>query len=356
MRFYLDVPLVVGYVLMATTACFGMLQYAAARGGYSGLSLFVADRKQGKCIGAALTIGAVLAYVLFAPEILTPGPAGSEVAATFSICALVALLITLLGTDLRIRRVKSSWPTGDGERLLLDDLSATLYRPPPSPANPPRRGMARAPAVLLLPDPSGLFATPRAVVEGLCKVGIAVLILDAKSLAKSGAPLSRKTILAHTSTALSHLERQPGIDGDRIGLLGLGLGSHVTLQVAASDAQIKGAIAVSPVLLAPLKPGITKPGLDWLHELSYRQVWRWRRRWPALQRTAVELGPSEQLKKGLPAAKNGRQENDYIMAIRRNARVVERLSVPGQQYFTLLENKQARRVIVQWFQDNLQHA
>ena len=130
MRFYLDFPLVAGYVLMATTACLGMLQFVAARGGYVGLSLFSINPRRGTLFGLGLTVVALLAYVLFAPYILTPGPAGSEVAEIFALCATAGLFVTLLGADLRWRnRAPRRIDTNNATKLKINQTAATLFQP-----------------------------------------------------------------------------------------------------------------------------------------------------------------------------------------------------------------------------------
>jgi hypothetical protein len=352
MRFYLDLPLVVGYVLMATGACLGMLQYAAARGGYRGLSLFVADPKQGRPIGVGLTAGAVVAYVLFAPEILTPGPAGSEVAAMFAGCALLALTVTLLGANLRLRRASSPDSRAD-EPILLGDVLGALFRPLPLPTDPQESAKGHAPAVALMPDPSGFVVAPSAIVEALLEAGITVMVLDARDIAKSGAPMSRLTLLGHASTALVQLAQQPGIDADRIGLLGLGLGGDATLCAAANDTQIKAAVAISPYVSASITPGAMDAGLDWLRELSYCKAWSWRRRWPAIQRAVAEFSVMKQAEKALAAAQDSTGKNGRVITMRSAARVVSQLAIPGERCFSLLEDERACRLVAQWFQENL---
>ena len=341
MRFYLNFPLVAGYVLMATAACLGMLQWAAARGGYAGLALFSADRERGARIGVGLTVGALLAYVSFAPEILTPGPAGAEVAEMFALCALVALAITLAGAAYRVEKERETEAHfGQGEALTLGDLRATLYRPTTTPPG-------RAPAVVLLPDPTDFIVTPPTLIEALNQAGLAVLALDAQGMAQSDAPLSRRTLLIHTSTALVQLAHRDEIDEERVGLLGVGLGGDAVWQAAAS-AQVRAVFAVLP--MTP-DAGAIAPGLHWLCELSYLQAWRWRRRWPALQRAAADLSAVELTRDDVDAAVL--QASDDILTMRKDQRGVERLSVPGRRHFTLLADTQARQLVADWFKNKL---
>jgi hypothetical protein len=343
MRFYLNFPLVAGYVSMAVTACLGMLQLAAARGGYAGLALFSADRERGARIGGGLAAGALLAYVAFAPEILTPGPAGAEVAQMFALCALCALVTTLAGAAYRVERMHRAEARMDpGEVVTLDDSSATLYRPTPPPAEP-----GRAPLVVLLPDPAGFVMAPGALEEALRQAGMAVLVLD---IARGDAFLSRRALMIHLSTALAQLARQRGIDAGRIGLLGLGLGGDAVWQAAAS-AQVRAALAVSPVACMPSEPEVIGPGLHWLREMSYVQAWRWRRGWGRLRRAATELEAVKLGRGGLKVAVL--QADDDTLVMRKPQHDVERLVVPGRRHFTLLAEARARRVVVDWFWEKL---
>ncbi len=345
MRFYLNFPLVAGYVLMAVSACLGMLQLAAARGGYAGLALFSTDRERGARIGAGLTVGAVLAYVLFAPEILTPGPAGSEVAQMFALCALCTLIATLGGAVYHIEKERRAdvLSSTDGEALTLGELPATLYHPTyPEPGD--------APIVILLPDPAGFVLAPGALLEALRRAGIAVLALDAQGVARSNAPFSRRTLLIHISTALVQLGRQKGIDQERVGLLGLGLGGDAVWQAAASS-QTRAALAVSPVARMSSETTVAGPGLHWLREMHYFQAWRWRRRWPALRRAAAEIEAIQLAREGLETAVL--YADDDTLAMQSEGQAVTELTTPGWRHFTLLADAQARQIIVSWFQDKL---
>jgi dienelactone hydrolase len=344
MRFYLNFPLVAGYVLMAVSACLGMLQFAAARGGYAGLALFSAERERGARIGAGLMVGALLAYVSFAPEILTPGPAGSEVAQMFALCTLFALGVTLAGAAYRIERERRSeiYPE-QGEALMLGELPATLYR-----RTHPRPG--DAPVVVLLPDPAGFVLAPGALIKALRRAGLAVLALDAQGVARGEAPLSRRALLIHLSTALVELGRHKGIDQERVGLLGLGLGGDAVWQAAASSRAL-AALAVSPVSRTSSEPEVAGPGLHWLREMHYFQAWRWRRRWSTLRRAAADVEATQLAREGLATAVL--HARDDILAIRMKSQGIVELTTPGWRHFTLLAEAQARQVVAGWFKDKL---
>lgn len=350
MRFYLNFPLVAGYTLMATVACLGVLQLTAARGGYGGLSLFSARRKKGMCVGTGLTAGALLAYVLFAPEILTPGPAGTEVAEMFALCGLIALGITLVGADLRIRRAQA-WLPEYGETIMSGDLPATLFWPSPSLHQPNSDQVAQVPGVVLVRDPTGFVATPYKLVEALCLTGIAVLVIHPQQVTENDVRLARRLLLGHISTALAQLARMPGVDERHMGLLGLGLGGDAALRLAVSDAKIAAVMAVSPVLALPRN--LQRLGLRWLHELSYLQAWRLRRRGPQIQSAVADLNDTGLTQGGVAAMAVVLPENEGIMTMRSSRD--DLLIIQNTWYFNPLEDDACRRLVDNWFQENLDH-
>ena len=343
MRFYLNFSLVFGYILMALTACLGTLQFAAARGKYAGLCLFTPARKRGMVIGAGMTIGALLAYVLFAPEILTPGPAGTELAEIFALCALTALGITLAGADRRIKRAQAARrPQDAGQTVPLGPLSATLYGAPP-----PATGNGR-PVVILLPDPSGFVVAPPALVDALRQAGLTALVLDAQGVSDSHAPLSRKSLEGHLASALGQLSQYSAAPPSRVGLIGLGIGGNAVLGAAATSAQISAAVAVSPI-----GDTLPEPGLQWLHELSYRQVWRWHRHWKTYQHAAVQLGAAQPTRANFGDVAVVLQSEHDFMAMRKDQRRIERLTVAGRRRFTVLQEPPARQLLVDWLKQKL---
>jgi dienelactone hydrolase len=351
MRFYLDVPLVLGFVLMATSACLGMLQLAAARGGYRGLSLFATDQKRGVRIGIGLTVISVLTYLLFAPEIYTPGPAGSEVAVMFGSCALLALGVTILGADLRLRRNEFRFD-GHGEWLATEDVPVMLYQSSPTPPYPGQKNVPRMPAILVIPDPSGFSVTPKAMVENLGDAGLAVFILDTRILTRNGGPANRQTTFGHVSSAIAEIAKQKYVDKKRLGLLGIGGGADLTLQATSKTRRVRAAMAVCPVALAPLKPGLTSPGLSWLRDLSYRQAWNWRRRGAPHIYNAQETALEQNWK--FPAlAEKESVARPPVLTTRSSSRAVELFSVPSDKFFALLDHAPTRRLIVQWFRETL---
>jgi len=351
MRFYLNFPLVAGYVLMAAAACLGVLQLTAARSGYAGLSLFTTERKRGLRIGAGVAAGALLAYMLLAPEILTPGPAGTEVAEMFALCAVVALGTTLVGADLRLRRARA-WQPEDGQVMLSGDLPATLLWPSPSPHRSMPEEVDQVPAVVLVCDPTGLVVTPSKLVEALCQAGIGVLIIDPQQTAENKVLLARPLLLGHISTALAQLTQMPRVDHRRTGLLGMGLGGDAALRIAASDPKIAAVMAASPI--SELASKMTSPGLHWLHELSYRQAWRLRRRWARIQSAAADLNRAGPTDEGISVTTVVNQASAPLMTMRKT-KGHHHLTIQSKRYFNPLEDEPTLRLVVRWFQENLDH-
>jgi undecaprenyl-diphosphatase len=84
-RAYIPWYLVGNYLAFAFVACLGALQVARAR------------RDGTSCaIGITILIGAFLGFYAFAPELLTPGPAGGEMTFLFGGAALLAVVVTRL--------------------------------------------------------------------------------------------------------------------------------------------------------------------------------------------------------------------------------------------------------------------
>jgi hypothetical protein len=103
LRAYVPFYLVVNYALFATAAALGVLQAAAVASGDDKLAAFVPPSRPrlGLAVAAAWTLGAYAAFWLLAPELLTPGPAGSELTALFGLSTLLALGLARLAAWLR---------------------------------------------------------------------------------------------------------------------------------------------------------------------------------------------------------------------------------------------------------------
>lgn len=343
MRFYLNVPLVVGYVSMALVATLGMLQFAASRGGYQGLALFIAPsdpqaRKRGAYLGGGLTVGALLLYVSLAPEILTPGPAGTEVAEMFALCALTSLGISLSGAGLRLKRAHSAvYAAEGGEAIDMGIAQARLY-PTGSPDEHPVR------VVVVLPDPAGFILTPPKLLDHLRQAGLSVLLLD---LRRDEDKLYHLELLSDLSAAISQLTHRFEAKNLCVGLLGLGLGGDAALRAAAVDPQVDAALAAQPVLRGE-KPSA---GLPLLRELSYFQAWRWgwKRRRQQREQIAAKLDALGALKESFCQAAGalgdqGRETRDVR---------ADWLVAPTDRRFDLMEEETVLEMVTSWFKHKL---
>jgi dienelactone hydrolase len=353
MRFYLNASLVVGFSLMATTACLGMLQFVAARGGYVGLSLFTGDRIRGQSIGATITVAALLLYVSFAPEIRTPGPAGTEVAEMFAGCAVVALALTLFGADLRLRK-RTARKISGGKSIRLGPLSAKVYYPSQMGENTGAAELPdQLPAILVLPDPSAFVTAPPSLLEALGQAEIATVVLDSKRSVANDRHAAAATLLGLLSQALAGLAELPRIDRERLGLLGLGLGGDAVLCAGASRHDIRAILAVSPVRLVTDEPKKHDAQLSWLHELGLLEARRWRELWPALQAAAAALSLRSLEPTALSAQVKVVYAADSFVTTRSTAALAGGLPVSNTGHFTLLGDAHARELVVAWLRDAL---
>lgn len=349
MRFYLDEPLFVGYVLMATVSCLGMLQLVAARGQYSGLSLFTGNDRAGKRIGVTLTVGAVIVYVLFAPDILTPGPAGTEVAEMFAACALTALGITLVGADVRIRRNGDS-PATRGINVTIPGLDATYFGARAGPKSEELPVTNCRSSVILLRDPSGFVRTPAPLVEALRNAGLSVLLLNFRGGLEGDGSRFATTVQKCLDAAVDWLEREKPMEWDAgpIGLMGCGLGGDAVLWAAEADARITAALGVAPLPKAPRPRNASVNGVDWLRELGYRQTWRWHRRWSAMQQTATDLALNKPRYWGKSASRAAFVGGEPQTAVIGAWSDIEILSAADGRHFTLLECAEEQNIAVDW--------
>ena len=83
--------------------------------------------------------------------------------------------------------------------------------------------------------------------QPLLDAGLRVLLLDARGHGRSGdvGVATMPTFAEDLRTALGWLRRQPGIDADRIVLVGHSVGAGAALLVAADDHAIAGVISIS---------------------------------------------------------------------------------------------------------------
>jgi hypothetical protein len=191
------------------------------------------------------------------------------------------------------------------------------------------------------------------MIEELLNSGYAVLALDQHSVAQRGAAFSPRTLLAHISTGLITIGKQAGIDQERIGLFGLGLGADAVQAVAFSDAQTKTVVAVSPFSHLGGTSQMKKPGLDWLRELGYRRAWSLRRHCPAILRAAADFGTWSTRKGSDPVCTATVLGVELKTAAEDQHAVSEIFAAPNERFFALLEDRDARKLIIEWLNDKL---
>jgi hypothetical protein len=345
MRFYLDLPLVVGYGMMAVTACLGMLQYVAARGGYGGLMLFVSTRIAGTSLGLMLILASVAGYLALAPYILTPGPAGTEVAAMFALCALAALVVTLVGADWRIRR-KYLWTHTSDPNRSSSQHSTMVYYPPPFPTQNLTEANTTPCVVVVIPDPAGFVTTPESVIAAFTRAGIGLLVAPIDHPSSCNESSLRLLLSQKISDALALLPEFTEIQTSTVGVLGMGIAGDIALGVACTkESGSTPTLAVSPLVSGNHRREVTKPGLCWLHELSYRQAWRWRRSVPSLLRFTIAHYDDVP-----PFPRTGKQPSSKLLTTRSDGRGISRLEVSSDRVFTLLEDDSVLQQVVDWFQ------
>ncbi len=346
MRFYLDLPLLLGFLFLGITTSLGMLQFVAARRGYLGLSLFVhpSAGRRGMWTGMGIIVGGVLLYRFFAPEIFTPGPAGTEVAELFALCALIALAITLTGASLRWEaqgdETGSDRPGPSGQPVRAGALQGLFY-----PARPQeQRTTEPVPVICLLPDPGGYVRADHRLVERLTGAGFAVLRIGTAE----GPELDRLTLLGCVSTALEYVSRAAGrgdpLDPTRVGLLGLGLGGDVVLRAAVKEAAAAAVLAVAPRLAEE-----EAMGLELLRAFTYRQAWRWRRRWKREREILQRLNAATALTEldSRPAAVLYAANAPFLAT--EHLPADRSIAVPGADHRRFLRDEATLDAITAWF-------
>jgi len=96
MRAYVPLYLAVNYILFAFSSALGVLQAAAIASGDHKLIIFPNHPRAGQIMADIWIVGTFAIFWFFAPELLTPGPAGTELTMMFGASALMALICTKL--------------------------------------------------------------------------------------------------------------------------------------------------------------------------------------------------------------------------------------------------------------------
>ena len=257
--------LALSYLAFAALMLMGLFQVLAAWRSVVGLALLDYRRRPTWrwALGPFLIIVAYAWFFGTRREILTPGPAGAELVILFSGAVLLALSVTIAGASiLNTWRAPATSEQGlaGGQRVALGQgLEGRLFLP--------TRGSGPFPGVCLLPDPGAPVLSFQPLAEGLIQQGVAVLLV-------LWAPAWQRypDVLRLAPLALEALGRQPLIDNNRLGLVGVDVGGDLALRAATSDRRVRTVVALAPLL----EERNAEPGLGLLREMTYPKAIGWR--------------------------------------------------------------------------------
>jgi hypothetical protein len=196
-------------------------------------------------------------------DIFCPGPASSEFLFFLGLGLLLSLVTSMIASALVRRYVlaRTGLPSpriAGGQPVSGPRWKGTLHRP----------SSDEGPwcAVCVVSEPG---TEVDSLAAALARRGIVALVLDMDSRDIWTYP----DVLAAIPRALDYLEDAENVDANRLGLLGVGIGADLVIRAAASDPQVRTAVAIAPLL----SPSGVQPGLDLLREMSHVGARRWRR-------------------------------------------------------------------------------
>ncbi len=159
--------------------------------------------------------------------------------------------------------VSSAWAQGRVVRFTTEDgwsLAGTLYEPL---EDPKTRGNGLAPAVVMLPEPGWVDRTiyDSYLSADLQAKGFFALNVDLRG---SGNSLGKKVleefsaeemkgIQSDLKAAMKFVSSLPGVDPNRIGVIGAGATSEYVILEAAENSQVQAAVLISGTLSATAK-------------------------------------------------------------------------------------------------------
>ncbi len=356
MLYFVDAELALGYLLFAFLSALGMLQIVAARYRLKGLA--IVDHPTHPWLGYVLGMVLIAASTAwyFTSQwtlILTPGPAGSELALMFGLAAASAVLVALGIAAFRQRAprgVTTEVQQADSGRLSIGRVEGRLYAPP--------NLTAPMPAICLVPEPgSRHMAAYATLVRGLLQEGIIALLVTLDE-----AEYTYPEVLTIIPAATTLLSKRPEVDPQRIGALGFDLGGDLVIRSASGDKQVKAAAALAPVLGEPCR------SLELLHEMPFPSAWRWAHdaQRASLQSSlsALEYGPKVAPRPLLLVL--GANDRLTCSALEENgaapslpvsfSQAHESITlhvIPGAGHFDLLDQPEAVQIVIQWFKEHL---
>lgn len=250
------------YTALSFVAALGAFQAVALHNRLEGLAWPFGPRHKrlGYLVAGLLLGGALFGEVaLVFLDVLVPPPTW---AVAFVAGSGLALPVLIAGAGFRLlwRKIgRRSFPLS-GSPVEVGPLRATFYRPT-------EKGKA---AVCLLPDPTAPGDDVTTLVQALLEQEIFVLVIDWRSQKH----LDRLTLQGLVSVGISHLAQRPEIKGQRVGLVGVGLGGDLALRSMATDSGVAAGLAIEPVL-STRRPEL---GLEALRDLSWFEARRRARR------------------------------------------------------------------------------
>jgi dienelactone hydrolase len=260
---FVSAYLALSYLALATCTVIGVLQILAAWSGLHGLALL--DYRKSRAARALGPAVIALGYAWFfgtRREIITPGPAGTELVVLFGGGVLLALAFCTLGAVIlrpyRLRTAPTQLAGMVTRAVTLETgVPATLYyveRP------------GAAPAVCLLPDPATPVAALTHLIGRLVGADMAVLVPG-----WPGRCQQCPDALAIAPAALNYLSSLPFVTADRLAVGGVNLGGDLALRAAVGDAKVQAVFALAPELAA----FNLQPNLGWLREMTLADSLRW---------------------------------------------------------------------------------
>lgn len=350
---FVSAYLALSYLAFSTLVAAGVLQTLAAWRLLAGFALLDYRRRPAwrHAAGPAMIVAAYAWFFGTRRELITPGPAGTELTLLFAGGLALALAFTLpvaaLLRPLR-QRPAPAWPEAVQARRvrLAHGQEATLLQDP--------RQARPGPAICLLADPGAAPGQLNALAGGLAEQGWTVL-LPVWEDALQRYP----DALALVPHAVAFLCRQPLVDASCVAVGGAGLGADLALRAAAEDGQLRAAVALAPLW----QPESAGPGLGLLDEMAIPEVRRWllggRRRQllaaiaslPALGRiapraTLIVYGDRDAL---VPW-------HSLRARLQAEAPQAELRPVPGEGHLGLAASEQAVSLAVEWLQEQWRRA
>jgi dienelactone hydrolase len=270
MEFREQITIGIVFFVFAYFAGLGFWQIVAAWQGLRAFSWLPRGAKDrwGYLTGSLLlAVACVWFFGTRTEDIFSPGPASSEFLFFLAVALLLSLATSVVASLLvdRLARQRTGSPGHRGTRGEV--VSAARWG---GALHVPSSGEGPWSAVCIVPEPGMEVESMKALAARLARKGIVALVLDMDSRDKWKYP----DVLATIPLALDYLEGTESVDGDRLGLLGVGVGADLAIRAAASDPQVRTVVAVAPLLW----PSSVQPGLDLLREMTYLGAMRWRRR------------------------------------------------------------------------------